>query len=101
MIENYYTVHQLENFTEVRDDFGGAIQASGVIVGCSGLLRPLNGNEVIASEKLNVLSSHLIYCPIDTPISSTTIVDDTYTVEFVKNPMSMNHHLEVLLKEIK
>lgn len=65
----------------------------------SGRMRPLTGNEVLANERLGKKTSHRFYCDVTDVEERDRIYDSnnnlTYDIKFVKNPMEMNHHLEI------
>ena len=98
MINDYYLPgFQILSYTEVNDG-GIAIKTHSVIMEIAGRMRPLSGNEMVTNEKLGYKSSHRFYCDI-AEINNTHILRDPdgriYDIKYVKNPMEMNHHLEI------
>ena len=66
-----------------------------------GIINPLNGNEVYASQKRNIISTHALFCPPSVPltINNRISVDGKqYEVTFVSNPMTMSMFLKIYLR---
>lgn len=66
-----------------------------------GVLDQLSGDEVIASEKLGQLSSHvfIVFEIEDIKAEDRFIINDyIYQVKNVDNPNNMDHHLEITLE---
>lgn len=67
----------------------------------SGVLDQLKGDEVLASEKLGELSSHIfiIFDIVDVKRGDRFIInDEIYNVTNVDNPNNMDRQLEIKLK---
>ena len=90
--------------TITRDAAGGNIETLGAAVALRGRIRPMTGNEVLAAEKLNTISSHVVYCLPEANLTVTCHVyygGDHYLVKYIKNPMNYSRHWEVLLELVK
>jgi len=65
----------------------------------SGRMRPLTGNEILANDKLGLKTTDRFYCDIVDIKEEDRIIDlnsgKIFEVKHPKNPMGMNHHLEV------
>lgn len=100
MISDYYKTGFIIKRPIVTIDSGGSlIETFSDFIFTSGRMRPLSGNEVLANEKLGLVTSHRFYCAVidvevkDRIYNSNT--DDTYEIEFIKDPMEMGDHLEI------
>lgn len=87
------------------DSGGSPVETFSDFLTTSGRMRPLTGTEILANEKLGLVTSHRFYCPVidveekDRIYNSTT--ENTYEVKFVKDPMEMGDHLEIDCKFIE
>ncbi|WP_373894460.1 phage head closure protein [Virgibacillus sp. CBA3643] len=66
-----------------------------------GTLDKLNGDEVIASEKLGILSSHIfiLFEILDIKRTDRMVIDDMiYQIKDVDNPNNLNRQLEITLE---
>jgi len=101
-ITSFYMTGILSNIPSfMQNESGEIVKTSGVTYDISGRIRPMTGDEIIVAEKLNMISTHILYCPVGSEINDTSIIIDganSYNVKFIKNPMSMNHHLEIWIK---
>jgi head-tail adaptor len=90
--------------TETRDAAGGVIETLGSAVSLLGRIRPMTGSEVLASDKLNIISTHILYCLPESGLTVKCRVyygSDTYLVKFIKNPMTYDKYWMVNLELIK
>lgn len=81
------------------NDGGIAKKTYSVGLSVYGWLRPLTGNEVLSNEKLGFKSTHRFYTDISA-IDNTQLIrkvgeNKIYEIRNVKNPMEMDHHLEI------
>ena len=80
-----------------RNGIGEKLESFTTHLTISGRIRPLTGKERIASEKLDVISTHRLYCdPAD--IKETDRVEfnsKTYNVTYVSDPMNMSEFLQI------
>jgi hypothetical protein len=90
--------------TITRDNAGGEIETLGAAVALSGRIRPMSGSEILASQKLNIISSHILYCFPEANLNVTCSVylgTNTYKVKFIKNPMTYDRFWQVGLEQIE
>lgn len=67
----------------------------------TGTLDQLSGDEILASDKIGELSSHIfiIFEMVDVRRGDRFVInDEIYNVTNVDNPNNMNRHLEIKLK---
>lgn len=102
MIEDYYT-EDYEIQRPTTQNVGGIAKVVyNTIYNIKGKLRPLSGDEIFRNEKNNYELTHKLYCNCY-DIQPTDRVYDLknnkyYEIVFVKNPMTLNIHLEIDLK---
>lgn len=99
-IDSYYkSGFTIKRVTNVDDGAGSYTEQLSDLVSTNGRMRPLNGNEILANEKLNYRTTHRFYCPVTDIKPDDKIYDTTsekyYEVKSIKNPMEMDSHLEV------
>lgn len=93
--------HYIPGFTvkrSVQTNVNGiATETFSDLAEVSGRMRALTGNEILANERRGLKTSHRFYCDvIDIEIRDRIVNgSNTFDVKFVKNPMEMNHHLEI------
>lgn len=90
--------------TETRGGMGGVIETLGSAVSLLGRIRPMSGNEILASDKLNIISTHILYCLPEANLTVKCKVyfgSETYQVKFIKNPMTYDRYWAVNLELIK
>ena len=94
--------HVIERKTHKKNDIGGWKEEWTTHALVVGLIRPLSGQERLSADKHTLVATHKFYCsPIDIKEGDRLIKDDrVFDVVFVKDPMSMGHHLEVDLLEV-
>ena len=84
--------------TETND--GGIVEKTySVAMTIEGTMRPLSGNEIITNEKLGYKSTHRFYSDIYS-IETNQLIRNVgnqkvFEIRNIKNPMEMDHHLEV------
>lgn len=105
MLEDYFT-NGWEIQRPTTQNVGGIAKSTyATIATISGRMRPLSGSEIYQNEKNNYKTTHRFYCGIhdikSDDVIHDTILDRFYEVELIRNPMSMDDHLEVdvLLEE--
>ena len=85
--------------TDVDDGAGSSTEQLIKLADTQGRMRPLTGNEILANEKLNLITTHRFYCAITDVREGDYIYDSVkgkyYEVRFVKNPMEMDDHFEI------
>lgn len=99
-IESYLvTGYEIYRPTNLDDGAGSSTEQLIKLADTTGRMRPLTGDEILANEKLNLITSHRFYCPVQEiqngDYIKDTVKDQLYDVKFVKNPMEMDDHLEV------
>lgn len=99
-IESYLVSgYEVQRVTKIDDGAGSYTEQRNKVNDTNGRMRPLSGNEILANEKLNLVTSHRFYCPIQDVTEGDyiydTVKDKFYEVKFVKNPMEMDDHLEI------
>lgn len=99
-IDSYYkSGFTVKRVTNVDDGAGSFTEQLSDLVSTYGRMRPLNGNEILANDKLNYRTTHRFYCPVIDIQPEDKIYDATsekyYEVKSIKNPMEMDVHLEV------
>lgn len=105
-IENFYKPGYTIKRPILSIDSGGSpIETFSDFITASGRMRPLTGNEILANEKLGLVTSHRFYCAMIDVEEKDRIYDsnteNTYEVKFVKDPMEMGDHLEIDCKFIE
>lgn len=103
-IESYYVSgYEIHRPANGVDPGGSVTESLNKIADTVGRMRPLNGDEILANEKLNLITSHRFYCPVTDVVAGDyikdTVKNQLYEVKFVKNPMEMDDHLEVDVKQ--
>lgn len=99
-IDSYYkSGFTIKRVTNVNDGAGSYTKLLSDLIATYGRMRPLSGTEILANEKLGVITTHRFYCPIISVRPDDKIYDSNsdkfYEIKFIKNPMEMNDHLEV------
>lgn len=90
-----------QRYTEVDDGIGGKKYKWVDHITRDGTLDQLSADEVLASEKLGVVSSHvfIVFEIIDVTEKDRAIIDNKiYQVTNVDNPNSLDRHLEIMLE---
>ncbi len=105
-IDSYYKPgFTIKRPVRTVDSGGSPVETFSDFLTTSGRMRPLTGTEILANEKLGLVTSHRFYCAVidveekDKIYNSNT--GNTYEVKFVKNPMEMGDHLEIDCKFIE
>lgn len=91
----------VQRYTQVDDGIGGTRNEWIDHIDVEGALDQLDGDEVIASERLGELSSHvfILFDIVDVTRSDRMIIDgDIYRIKNVDNPMNMDRQLEIKLE---
>lgn len=91
----------VQRYTEKDDGMEGHYYEWDDINEIKGILDQLDGDEVLASDKLGELSSHIfiIFEMVDVRRGDRFIInDEIYNVTNVDNPNNMNRQLEIKLK---
>lgn len=99
-IESYFRPgFDVKRVIKVDDTAGSWTEELSKVSDLNGRLRPLTGTEILANEKLSLITSHRFYCPVADVVEGDYIYDTVkeklYEVKFVKNPMEMDDHLEI------
>lgn len=99
-VESYYkSGYMIKRAVNTNDGGGVVIQTFSDLVATYGRMRALTGTEILANEKLGLVTSHRFYCPVIDVEEKDRIYDSnkskTYEIKFVKNPMEMDSHLEI------
>lgn len=95
------TTAKIQRYLEIDDEMGGVIYEWEEIAEVEGYLDQLEGEEILASDKLGELSSHIfiIFETVDVKRGDRFIIyDEIYNVTNVDNPLNMNRQLEIKLK---
>lgn len=90
--------------TITRDAAGGEIETPGTPISLKGRIRPMTGNEVLAAQRLNTISSHVLYCLPEAGLTEKCLVylgSTIYQVTFIKDPMTYARFWQVGLLVIK
>lgn len=85
----------------ISDGAGGVRYEWGDHIDISGTLDQLSGDEVLASDKLGQLSSHIfiIFEMVDVKNEDRMIINESvYMVKNVDNPNNLNRQLEIKLE---
>lgn len=91
----------VQRYTAIDDGTGGEHYDWKDLDEISGTLDQLSGEEILASDKLGVLSSHIfiIFEVVDVTTEDRFIIDgEIYRVTDVDNPMNMDRQLEIKLE---
>ena len=91
----------VQRYTEIDDGMGGVDYGWDNHLEIEGTLDQLSGDEVLASDKLGELSSHIfiIFEMVDVVRGDRFIINnEIYNVTNVDNPNNMNRQLEIKLK---
>ncbi|MCM3739233.1 phage head closure protein [Oceanobacillus luteolus] len=93
----------IQRYMEIDDGMGGKDYDWDNHLEIEGTLDQLSGDEVLASDKLGELSSHIfiIFEIVDVKRGDRFLVGDNkdiYNVTNVDNPNNMDRHLEIKLK---
>ena len=91
----------IQRYEEKDDGMGGIDYGWEDIYTITGTLDQLSGDEILASEKIGELSSHIfiIFEMVDVRRGDRFIInDEIYNVTNVDNPNNMNRQLEIKLK---
>ena len=96
-------VRTLELFqeSEIKNDFGEIVYQHVKLQDFQGIIDQLSANEVLANDKLQKQSSHVLIT-FDVLLNikeQDQVIDGTskYRVQTVDNPMNLNQHLEITL----
>jgi hypothetical protein len=99
VIEDYFTPGWEIQRPTTQNVGGIAKDTYTPVVTIGGRMRSLTGSEIYANEKNNYKTSHRFYCGIHDIKPNDRIHDLilglSYEVEFIRNPMSMDDHLEI------
>ncbi|WP_200415941.1 phage head closure protein [Virgibacillus salexigens] len=91
----------VQRYTSASDGQGGETNEWTTHLEISGTLDKLNGDEVLANEKLGIVSSHIfiVFDVLDITELDRFIIDNKiYRVKDVDNPMNMDRQLEITLE---
>lgn len=91
----------IQRYEEKDDGMGGIDYGWDDKDNITGTLDQLSGDEILASEKIGELSSHIfiIFEMVDVRRGDRFIInDEIYNVTNVDNPNNMNRQLEIKLK---
>lgn len=94
-------VAQVQRYEQVDDGAGGKEYNWENHIEISGTLDQLDGDEILASDKLGELSSHIfiIFEIVDVKAEDRFIIDEKiYEVKNVDNPNNMDRQLEIKLE---
>ncbi len=91
--------------TVARSQAGGELVTyDGDAVTLSGRIRPMNGNELLASAKMNIASTHILYCHPEANLnvkSKVYLAGKEYNVKYIKDPMTYAVYWAVSLEIIE
>lgn len=103
-ITSFFCTDILSNIpTFAVNETGEVVQTGGTLYDITGRIRPMTGDEIIASDKLNIISSHVLYCSVGSQVTDDSVItyeNSSYVVTYIKDPMNMKHHLEIWMKQI-
>lgn len=91
----------VQRYTQVDDGAGGKEYKWTDHIEIEGVLDQLSGDEVLASDKIGELSSHIfiIFEIVDVKKEDRFIInDEIYQVKNVDNPNNMDRQLEIKLE---
>ncbi|MFA1821160.1 phage head closure protein [Virgibacillus oceani] len=91
----------IQRYETIDDGMGGTRQEWQDHTELEGTLDKLSGDEVLASDRLGVLSSHIFitFEIKDIKISDRAIIDgEIYDIKDVDNPNNMDRQLEISLE---
>ncbi|WP_179107169.1 phage head closure protein [Sediminibacillus massiliensis] len=91
----------VERYTTVDDGMGGETHEWDTHLELEGTLDQLSADEVLANEKLGVVSSHIfiIFEIVDVKETDRMIIGDKiYQINNVDNPNNLNRQLEISLE---
>lgn len=94
-------VGTVERYTETDDGMGGKDYTWNPHLELEGTLDQLSADEVIASERLGQISSHIFitFSIVDVTRKDRVIIDDDiYHIKNVDNPNNLDYQLEILLE---
>ena len=99
MIEDYFTPGWIIQRPTNQNVGGISKDTFATHLTISGRLRPLSGGEIFQNERNNYKTSHRFYCGNhdikETDRIYDSVKDRTYEIQFIRNPMEMNRHLEI------
>lgn len=91
----------IQRYTTVDDGFGGEKQGWSNHLTLEGTLDQLSADEVLASDKLGEVSSHIFitFDIVDVTRTDRVVVnDDVYQITNVDNPNNLDRQLEISLR---
>ena len=91
----------IQRYTTVDDGYGGEKQEWQDYLEVDGFLDQLNADEVLASEKVQAISTHVFitFEIEDITPSDRAIIDGwMYNIQNVDNPMQMDRQLEIQME---
>lgn len=94
-------VGTVQRYTDIDDGMGGTTKGYADHLLVDGYLDQLSANEVLASEKLGIVSSHVFitFEIVDITRTDRMIIDNLiYHIKNVDNPMNMDRQLEITLE---
>lgn len=91
----------IQRYTTVDDGYGGEKQEWQDHLEVDGFLDQLSSDEVLASDRINAISTH-VFITFDisdiTPSDRAIIGGKVYNIQNVDNPMQMDEQLEITLE---
>lgn len=102
-IEDYYTQTIItKRTTTSKSTMGSTADSWATNLTILGVIRPKGGKEITYNDKREIVSDYILYCASADIVKKDLVTNggNRYSVIFVKDPMSMGHHLEVHLKLI-
>ncbi|WP_162880704.1 phage head closure protein [Paraliobacillus sediminis] len=90
-----------QRYTTTSDGMGGEIYDYTNYLTIDGTLDKLSGDEVLASEKIGQISTHvfIIFEILDVKVTDRMIINEgIYAIKDVDNPNNLNRQLEITLE---
>lgn len=91
----------VQRYTTIDDGMGGQTNVWEDHIEAEGTLDKLSGDEVLASDKLGQLSSHIfiLFDILDIKVTDRIIIDnEIYQIKDVDNPNNLDRQLEIKLE---
>jgi hypothetical protein len=96
----FVTGFQVKRPTRTPDNKGSWTETTSTVVTTEGRLRQLTSNEILANEKIGIVSTHRFYCPV-IDVRALDYIYDSNTLKTYKvtgtpnNVMNMDRFLQV------
>ncbi len=90
----------IERYVETEDELGNPVKQWETHMEISGLIDALDGDEQLSADKVTLVATHMLFCPVVdiTEKDRVKYRGQTYDVKFVDNPMNYDRFLQVGLE---